>query len=551
MDVEGLEDVIVKRARSYATAMAEAVSRSHTEEDIRIESERQLALIEQHANITLDGRHEFTVASGRADSVYDRVVIEYKNPHSRADQIGSETGSGGTKKVVAQIKDRLGDLVADYGQPVNSLLGVGLDGRRIVFVRFRERQWQVQHPVELNHRSAERFIRALFNLGTRGKPFTPDYLSSDFGAESSMAQDGIRALYESITTTSDARAHTLFDQWRIMFSEVCGYEVDDRSNKMLCLAKSYEIDQNDLRPAELLFALHTYYAIFMKLLAAEIVAFFHELPSPLQKLIKATTSAKLKRELKDLESGGIFRHLNITNFLEGDLFAWYVSAWSVKVEDLVRKMTAALDDYNPGTLSEDPLQSRDLLKKLYHHLFPRSVRHDLGEYYTPGWLADHVLEELGYEGDPRLRLLDPACGSGTFLVMAINRIRRWHDENREDCGLSEGDICDALLKNVVGFDLNPLAVMAARTNYLIAIRDLLRYVDRVEIPIYLCDSVATPAEYGDLFSGAGSVARVPCSAVRPPYLFVPKEIAATSEHVATYARLLEHGCVLEVRVTSS
>ena len=66
----------------------------------------------------------------------------------------------------------------------------------------------------------------------------------------------------------------------------------------------------------------------MKLLAAEIVAFFHKLPTPLQKIMQANTSRRLKSELDDLEAGSIFRHLNITNFLEGDLFAWYTAAWS-------------------------------------------------------------------------------------------------------------------------------------------------------------------------------------------------------------------------------
>jgi hypothetical protein len=85
----------------------------------------------------------------------------------------------------------------------------------------------------------------------------------------------------------------------------------------------------------------------------------------------------LQREIAEVEAGGVFRHFNITNFLEGDLFAWYVAAWSADVEQLIRGLTSKLDEYNPGTLSEDPFESRDLLKKLYHQLFPHSVRHDL------------------------------------------------------------------------------------------------------------------------------------------------------------------------------
>jgi hypothetical protein len=251
----------------------------------------------------------------------------------------------------------------------------------------------------------------------------------------------------------------------------------------------------------------------------------------------ATTSSKLKREMDDLEAGSIFRHLNVTNFLEGDLFAWYTAVWAEPIEKLVRDMVARLDNYNPGTLSEDPAGSRDLLKKLYQQLFPRSVRHDLGEYYTPDWLAEHVLNELGYVGDPDKRLLDPGCGSGTFLVMAINRIRRWYDGNRERCRFEESDLCRKILANVIGFDLNPLAVMAARTNYLIAIRDLIGHVDKVEIPIYLCDSIMTPSEYGGLF--AGSLGKAKALKTAPVTFIIPTEIATDREQVARYAEQLE------------
>ena len=123
--------------------------------------------------------------------------------------------------------------------------------------------------------------------------------------------------------------------------------------------------------------------------------------------------------------------------------------------------------------------------------------------------------------------------------MAINRIRRWYETNRERRSYDEGELLKKILTNVIGFDLNPLAVMAARTNYLVAIKDLIRRVDSIEIPIYLCDSIMTPAEYGDLFTGAGNVARVPCSAVKPPHLLVPKEIAKSPKEVATYAEVLE------------
>lgn len=480
---ESLDELIAERAAEFADQIKAAAVMADKEEEIRIEVEKQLAFIQREAGVKLEGRHEFTVAQGRADSVYQRVIIEYKNPKSPGARIGPKSDSPGTKKVVEQLKNRFYDMQQELGHPLDSMFGVGLDGNYFVFIRYRDNKWQPQDPVEVNKYSAERFLWALYNLGQKGKPFSSEYLAGDFGSDSPLAQDGVRTLYEAISTTDHPKAQVFFNQWKILFGEVCGYDVDNPSDKIKKLAEFYGIaSRRKLRPAELLFAVHSYYAIFMKLLASEIAAYFHKLPTPLQKMIQAGSSKALKREMEDLELGSIFRHLNVTNFLEGDLFAWYTSVWSESIEHLVRGMVARLDDYNPGTLSEEPANSRDLLKKLYQQLFPKSVRHDLGEYYTPDWLAEHVLNELEYVGDPDKRLLDRACGSGTFLVMAINRIRRWYDEHREEARFDEGDLCRKILSNVIGFDLNPLAVMAARTNYLIAIRDLIGHVDKVEIP---------------------------------------------------------------------
>ena len=539
--VQSLDDLIAKKAVEYADQIKAMAAMADKEEEIRIESEKQLAFIQKEAGIKLEGKHEFTVASGRVDSVYSRVIIEYKNPKSPGDRIGPKGDSPGSKKVVEQIKKRFYDMRHEHGQPLNSLFGVGLDGNYFIFVRFRDEKWQVQEPVEVNRVSAERFLWALFNLGTKGKAFSPEYLAGDFGSEGSntVAIKGIHALYDAIVTTDNPKAQTFFSQWKILFGEVCGYDVDSQSEKLRKLAKFYQVGVKDPKPAELLFAVHTYYALFMKLLAAEIVAFFHKLPTPLQKMMQATTSNKLKREMEDLEAGSIFRHLNITNFLEGDLFAWYTSVWTEPIEKLVREMVTRLDDYNPGTLSEDPAGSRDLLKKLYQQLFPKSVRHDLGEYYTPDWLAEHVLNELDYVGDPDKRLLDPACGSGTFLVMAINRIQKWYEKNREHCQFDESELGRKILANIIGFDLNPLAVMAARTNYLIAIRDLIGRLDKVEIPVYLCDSIMTPSEYGGLFAGGLGKARQLKTA--PATFLIPTEIATNRDDLAKYAEQLETG----------
>jgi SAM-dependent methyltransferase len=191
-----------------------------------------------------------------------------------------------------------------------------------------------------------------------------------------------------------------------------------------------------------------------------------------------------------------FPRLERIDFSEGP-FSWGLWAEDAELAAELRCLSAAMEDYSPSQVEEDASSSGDLLKALYQELFPRALRHRLGEYYTPDWLARHVLDQVGYGGQTEQRVLDPACGSGTFLLTAIGRIRAaWissHHGNLPDS--SKAELCGHILSHVAGIDLNPLAVMTARANYLIAIRDLLPSAETMEpleslqIPIYLGDSI--------------------------------------------------------------
>src|SRR5713226_5985662 len=122
--IESRDAFIAKKAAEFADQIKAAAAMADKEEEIRIEAERQLAFIQKEVGVKLEGRHEFTVASGRVDSVYQGVIIEYKNPSSPSDRIGPKPDSPGTRKVVEQIKKRFSDLRKEHGQALNSLFGV-------------------------------------------------------------------------------------------------------------------------------------------------------------------------------------------------------------------------------------------------------------------------------------------------------------------------------------------------------------------------------------------------------------------------------------------
>ncbi len=528
LDVEAL---VNQHAEAMTSDLAAVLAGNASEEDVRITVASRINVFATDAALTLRARHEYGLAGGRIDSKYGGLIIEYKNP-SGPDRLDSTGNGRGTKAVVKQLKGRFEDFVANESIPIEKVLGVGIDGRYVLFARHRTNAFDAESPMPVSPISMRRLLRAVLSLGARGHSFTAENLVRDFGNTSTKAQVGVSALYKTLLETTSPKAKVFFHQWTVLFGEVCGYDVSSENEKISALAESYGIAKP--KAAQLLFSLQSYYAIVMKFLAAEIAATFTPLGTSIVRQCAASTSSeKLRTLMQRLEQGGIWTELGITNFLEGDLFSWYLAAWNDDVASVVRKIAEVLVEYDPATLSVDHHDNRDLLKHLYQQLFPRTVRHDLGEYYTPDWLATRLTDQIGFDGNPDRRILDPGCGSGTFLVEAINRCKLWFDENRHDCGFDEAEFAKRVLANIVGFDLNPLAVMAARVNYLLAVRDLLKYLGQIELPVYLCDSIATPSEYGSLFHRQR---RLKTSVAE---FIIPAEVTGDWQKLRAYAELLE------------
>jgi len=200
----------------------------------------------------------------------------------------------------------------------------------------------------------------------------------------------------------------------------------------------------------------------------------------------------MKSLLRNLENSEYYKRFRISNFLEGDFFSWYVDENSNHLSRAIRAIAQQFLDFEPASALLRPEGKKDLLKEFYTSLVDQEIRHDLGEYYTPDWLAQHMLDRIGYNGNSSQPILDPACGSGTFLVESIERIRRRY------AAKPPLETLRIILRNVKGLDLNPLAVISARANYILAIYDLafgLGY--DIEIPVFLADSINVPVQRTD------------------------------------------------------
>ena len=365
--------------------------------------------------------------------------------------------------------------------------GIILDGFKIAFLRYRKGEWEEQEtPLEINARTVTMLLEVI--RGLKRKPIDAENLLLDFGPKSEISIEAISVLYEKIKNSKSERTKMLFEDWKRVFSQVCAYSPE----KLIELTNYYGIKEKEVDTEKLLFCVHTYYTLLMKLLTSEVVTLFTDgmIGSYLKRLEEAylRSPKDLLNELRDLEEGGIFSQLGIKNFLEADYFGWYPDEWDEKIANSIVKIIKGLLDYEPATVELDPDRVKDLFKRLYQNLVPKKIRHDLGEYFTPDWLAELLLNEVGYDGDPEKRVLDPACGSGTFLVLAIKRIREYATEHF----INEGELTKKIVENVRGIDLNPLAVLASKANYIIALSDLLRYRPRegIDIPIYLADSIS-------------------------------------------------------------
>ncbi|MEM4884818.1 MAG: N-6 DNA methylase, partial [Saccharolobus sp.] len=347
-----------------------------------------------------------------------------------------------------------------------------------------------ESPLEVNEKTILKLLEAI--RGLKRKPLDVELLLLDFGPKSELSRKVILTFYDSLCGKVKPRTEMLFNDWKRIFSQVCSYSKD----KLIGLVDYYGLSKyKSIDVEKLLYAIHTYYTILMKLLTSEIVTLFADslLGSYLKKLEDAyhQNNEEMLKELKDLEEGGIFKKVGIRNFLEADYFAWYLDEWNDRIASAIYEIVKKLLDYEPATVELNPEKIKDLFKRLYQNLVPRDIRHKLGEYFTPDWLAELVLNEVGYDGNPDKRVLDPACGSGTFLVLVIKRIKEYAEEHFID----KRELLQKIINNVKGIDLNPLAVLASKANYLIALSDLLRYRPRegIEIPIYLADSIFVEA----------------------------------------------------------
>jgi len=108
-----------------AQQIQSAASWAKSEMDLQIEVAGILKDFARQAKISLsDGHHNITVATGRPDSVYGSVIVEYKEPGN----LSPKKDAANNKKVIDQLKQRFYDMRQEENRQWNSMFGVGRTG---------------------------------------------------------------------------------------------------------------------------------------------------------------------------------------------------------------------------------------------------------------------------------------------------------------------------------------------------------------------------------------------------------------------------------------
>ena len=228
----------------------------------------------------------------------------------------------------------------------------------------------------------------------------------------------------------------------------------DLWNRLLRVAYGSDIE------APQLFLQHTYLTIVAKAIAT--VALFDELPKNGAALL----------------AGESFKNLGILGAVESDFFDWVLLAQGG--DELVMNIARHTNRFRLRDINVD------ILKGLYESLIDPDQRHDLGEYYTPDWLAARICE-TAITKPMEQRVIDPACGSGTFLFHAIRRALSAATKKKLPTKAAVSGVID----KIAGIDVHPVAIIFARTTYLLALLPALQE-DRPStftVPVYLGDAL--------------------------------------------------------------
>jgi hypothetical protein len=403
---------------------------------------------------------------GRADAYYGNVIIEFEKSLSAS--LGEAEGQ--LREYVA------GAWQEDKGSP-RPLIAIASDGvnwniyRPVLLAGAMPTPETVTlellRPFKLAEDSLSAFWLWLTSILFRPQQVEPtaERFQLDFGTWSPLYREGMAALKRAWTKVNAEPESTLaFETWQRYLTVTYG-----RLAETATVQKDPETGQ-EISELESLFLRHTYLASIARLLIWA-------------SLSQGKGDDDLRRVAKDVLTGRYFESKRLANLVDDDFFHWLRNPDAEKTLAATwERILSHLTEYDLSRVRED------VLKGVYQQLIDPKDRHDLGEYYTPDWLCERMVAEL-LPAHGCKSVLDPSCGSGSFLRAAVTHFLKQNTDGTDNERLR------LILRNVQGIDIHPVAVTISRATYVLALGKLVNAARKpIQIPVYLADSLFLPRE---------------------------------------------------------
>lgn len=498
-----------------------------TEEDVKIHFHADIVeplLKELNPARANQYRSEDTLlAGGRTDATFQNISFELKKLKYFKTKNGVKEALYGRDANDHGLYDYIIGNVGIYETDSSDVItvkllngiGVGFDGNNFIFARF------VPSPVGSPVNTSKLKINIKYDLSITFVYEVKDFSSglkklafllkqqdkialnkknliSIINPKSSFVQKNIKIIYDELyfnlnDLNGSNRVRTLYKEWDRVFGTMYG-EDDEATSFTEVSSVIKEIygfgDEVIIDSKVYLFALQTFFNMFLKLL---IYSFLAQLVSPTFKVETLT-----KPQIDKLFDGELNKYESlVSNFFESHFMEWFTYTCSENNFDtkVINEILEVVNQFDLSTYILKPEEIQDILQEVYMELIPAEMRHLMGEYFSPDWIVEHALDMVGYHGDIKKTLIDPTAGSGTFLTHSIKRI-----VNQAGGKLSRDDI-DKITHNIIGFDINPISVVSAKANYILALFSSCEdsvfddFADPVNIPIYIADSILAPVVY--------------------------------------------------------
>ena len=386
---------------------------------------------------------------GSADTLYNNIIIEFENDLKKSESHAKEQLAG---YFLGKIRSG--------------------DGYHFTLIASDFITWKVYYPdaaqiqhLESLHEHELRLLEiedARFELNeTNGEDFyywidrflfkenkqkaTLERIEDNFGYRSATFIEGIRRIQKVFQEAKKyGEVQVSLEQWRKFLSIAYG---------------KFEGSDED-------FAIHTYLSVLAKILTYEVLSHDDYIDED---------------EMRDVLNGEAFHRYGIENFVESDFYHWvYADRYFHSLKPVFRLLANEVSKFDFTDVQED------ILKGVYQELIDLDTRHALGEYYTPDWLCERVVREFDLK--PHHKILDPSCGSGSFLRAAIHRLKSQYP------AITAEELC----KSIHGIDIHPLSVQIAKATVLISIGEL-KSRSRLHLNIVLANTLLAPDGVQNLF----------------------------------------------------